>query len=234
MATHHETAFHAPRLNPFAFPSDTDFRFALLIVVVIGASLFIYTATYNDIPSNWNHLQTILAQCTNEATKAHSLNSLEDTVARQMAISQCTAPVYRERALIVVGCAIILLTIATVIYLLFPRWKIWREKLEPFHDEDHPEIAAQLANLCPQTGLATPPQFLLKPLSRTASGLAFGHRGRYYVVLNGGLVIKFGKDPAAFRATLLHELAHLRNGDVDKTYFSLAIGLAFLPAVLLP
>lgn len=31
-----------PHLNPFAFPSDTDLRFILLIVCVLGATLSIY------------------------------------------------------------------------------------------------------------------------------------------------------------------------------------------------
>ncbi len=31
-----------PRLNPFAFPSDTAFRFLLLVVSVIAASLFAF------------------------------------------------------------------------------------------------------------------------------------------------------------------------------------------------
>ncbi|MGH7999435.1 MAG: hypothetical protein ACREPR_08420, partial [Brasilonema sp.] len=39
----------SPRLNPFEFPSDTDFRFILLIVAVAGASLFIYGDFYNSV-----------------------------------------------------------------------------------------------------------------------------------------------------------------------------------------
>ena len=31
-----------PRLNPFAFPSDTAFRFGLLVTAVIGANLYVW------------------------------------------------------------------------------------------------------------------------------------------------------------------------------------------------
>ena len=31
-----------PRLNPFAFPSDTAFRFGLLITAVVGANLYVW------------------------------------------------------------------------------------------------------------------------------------------------------------------------------------------------
>src|SRR5438874_11306081 len=48
----------ALRLNPFAFPSDTDFRFVLLIVSVLGASLLIYEALYNSLPANAAPLQS--------------------------------------------------------------------------------------------------------------------------------------------------------------------------------
>ena len=33
---------HRPRLNPFAFPSDTAFRFGLLVAAVIGANLYVW------------------------------------------------------------------------------------------------------------------------------------------------------------------------------------------------
>lgn len=33
---------------------------------------------------------------------------------------------------------------------------------------------------------------------------------------------------------MLHELSHLRNKDVDKTYFSVAAGCAFVIAALIP
>ena len=33
---------HRPRLNPFAFPSDTAFRFGLLVAAVLGANLYVW------------------------------------------------------------------------------------------------------------------------------------------------------------------------------------------------
>ncbi len=34
------------RLNPFAFPSDTTFRFVLFIVAIVGVSLFAFEWVY--------------------------------------------------------------------------------------------------------------------------------------------------------------------------------------------
>jgi hypothetical protein len=46
--TDRPSSTHA-RYNPFAFPSDVDFAFALLIVLVLGVSLTIFVAIANDI-----------------------------------------------------------------------------------------------------------------------------------------------------------------------------------------
>ena len=42
MTSHSFNGIRAPRLNPFAFPSDTSFRFALLVVFVVCGSSFMY------------------------------------------------------------------------------------------------------------------------------------------------------------------------------------------------
>src|SRR5205814_1224485 len=67
-----------------------------------------------------------------------------------------------------------------------------------------------------------------------ANGLAFGRPGRMYVYLSNGLITKALREPDAFEAVLLHELAHVRNGDVSKTYFTRASLYAFLGTSIPP
>jgi hypothetical protein len=43
MAAHLRQNNQLQQINPFLFPADTTFRFILLIVSVIGSSLFIYS-----------------------------------------------------------------------------------------------------------------------------------------------------------------------------------------------
>ena len=50
----------------------------------------------------------------------------------------------------------------------------------------------------------------------------------------GGLVIRQLADPPAFRAVARHELAHLRNRDVDITYATVSLWYAFLLVSVLP
>jgi hypothetical protein len=52
--------------------------------------------------------------------------------------------------------------------------------------------------------------------------------------VSGGLITLWYTDPDAFRAVLLHELGHLRNRDVDRTYFTMALWYAFLSAAVAP
>jgi hypothetical protein len=100
--------------------------------------------------------------------------------------------------------------------------------------DDAPEVSAYLENLCKEVALSRLPTFLWNPLSTSSGGLAFGRWGRYYVALGGGLVTRFYTDRPAFRAILLHELAHLKNADIDKTYFAVAVWQSFVLVNALP
>ncbi len=49
MAAAPHPANPTPRFNPFVFPPDTTFRFVLLIVSIVGASLFIYNTLHFNL-----------------------------------------------------------------------------------------------------------------------------------------------------------------------------------------
>lgn len=237
MVTSTQPTMRSPRLNPFAFPSDTDFRFILLIVSVLGASLFIYSTVYFSIPVTRNYWLDVQNQCWSirpqpPANPEEYANP--EFKAAQLAFEQCRAPAERSNALWILGGTLILLAGAVLIYWTYPARKIRREHLVPLSAEDAPEVVTYLDNLCRAMKLPHPPVFLWNPLNLTSGGLAFGRWRRYYISLTGGLVTQFYTDLPAFRAILLHELAHLRNADVDRTYFAVAVWQAFLVLGLLP
>lgn len=232
-----------PRLNPFVFPSDTDFRFVLLILVVVGASLFIYSAIYFSIPANQKFYLDTSAGCRDIINKAKPLllptgedlaTYWEKLLAEQVAVAQCVAPAERANAGWSIGGAAMLLVVAGVIFYLLPALKIRRSSLTLLSARDAPDVVAYLEHLCREAGFARPPNFMWNPLNSSGSALAFGRPGQYYVALNGGLVTQFYTDQPAFRAVVLHELAHLRNSDVSKTYFAVAIWQAFVLVGLIP
>lgn len=229
-----------PRLNPFLFPPDTDFRFTLLIASVVGASLFIYETIYNGFtsldPARFSlQLECVKAGSLDPAASPGGLSEWSTALGVALeAEEDCLEPFRQAESAWLASGVILLLLVAILIYWLLPPWKIWRGKLTLLKVENAPEVVAYLAGLCGEAGLRRPPVFLWNPLNPVISGLAFGRLGRYYAALSGGLVTRFYTDRPAFRAILLHELAHLRNADVDKTYFAVAIWQAFVVAALAP
>lgn len=232
MTAHAETTHPKPRLNPFAFPSDTDFRFVMLITATISASFLIYNFLYDAFPANWKTYAAHVISC---LKTTYTGNSFINQVSFANAYGQCIAPSYRILAAWVGLGVALLFSMAGVIYWLLPVWKIWRDGLRPLEISNTPPgMMAYLEDLCRQAELRQSPVFLLNPYSSAASGVAFGHLGRYYVVLHAGLIKLFQDDRPFFRAVVLHELAHMRNGDINKTYFTISIVWSFLLTALLP
>ncbi len=231
-----------PRLNPLLFPSDTDFRFVLLIISVLVASLFTYQWLYNDFFGAEALRFTI--RCQDAARTAYPIDEslavtdfelyVKQQNARLQARQECLEPLEQTQGLLILGGLALLMLISGVIYWVAPAWRIRRDKLVRLNARDAPEVSVYLATLCRETALSRRPTFLWNPLNPASSGLAFGRFRKYYVALGGGLVTQFYTDRPAFRAVVLHELAHLRNADVNKTYFAVAVWQGFVVAALVP
>lgn len=232
-----------PRLNPFAFPSDTDLRFILLVAVVLVSSLIIFM---NRLPidevsdaslkkSVENFAKSIYPYDERKMNAEDIKKYLPDGTDNQTELwrelyadfTKNVGPILRRDAMKALVASIFLVGMAAIIYWYLPKWKIWRDKLIPLASEDAPEVVLYLAELCHEVGLS-PPIFLWNPLNPSiSSGVAFGRMKRYYVSLPGGLVTRFYTDRPGFRAIILHELAHLYNADINKTYFAIAMWQAF-------
>lgn len=215
-------------INPFALPSDTDARFALLVAAVIGSSIFIFHAIYNTVTALTGEYRRLVASCQPLLTRGTG-----DAFARNAAFASCLAPYNRATAAWIIVGVVLLLAVAFLAYWLYPSWKIRRDLLEPFTGDDDPELVDEVRQLAADAGLRVVPT-ILTTFDPSPSGLAFGHRGRGYLLLNAGLLFLFRRDRPAFRAIVLHELGHLRNGDVDKTFLSIGAALAFGLVALIP
>ncbi len=231
--------------DPFALPSDTDFRFALLVAAVLGVTLYVYNILFFGLAGGGMGGLGAYGRCDVAAVAAArrvaaltALRAAPDpfrvAVLRATAHERCIAPIQGATVAWMLGGVTGVVALASVRYWTWPTVKQRRDCLVPLTVEDAPEIVAALRTLSTAAGLQSVPAFLWNPLSAASGGVAFGRLGRPTVALGGGLVTQFYTDPAAFRAVVLHELAHLRNGDVDKTYFALSIWQAFVAAALVP
>jgi Zn-dependent protease with chaperone function len=127
-----------------------------------------------------------------------------------------------------------LVGVTAAIFWYFPIWIGRRLQLTPFAEADAPELAAELARLCAVAGLKQAPRFLWNVLDASPRALAYGRGKDCRIGLTGGIVGQFYTQPDVFRAVILHELAHIRNGDIVKTYLTVAVWWAFVATALVP
>lgn len=130
---------------------------------------------------------------------------------------------------------LLLLVFVVLFYMLFPRWKARPGKVVRLRgDDSDPALYEALAALVERSSLTPSPTFVVDLSAHSANAVVFGRLGRYTVQLNAGLVALFGRDRAAFEATVLHEFAHIRSRDVDLTYLTVAVWRLFLLFALTP
>ncbi|MEV4974562.1 M56 family metallopeptidase [Streptomyces scopuliridis] len=142
---------------------------------------------------------------------------------------------------------------ALALYWRLPRWKLRRGRLSLLLSADEAKTAAvaagppdtphgreplplHLARLARQAGVpsASTPTFVVNPRAMSVGASAFGRAGHYVVCLHAGLLVRRATAPSQFDAVVLHELAHVRNRDIDLAYLTVALWRAFLGLVLGP
>ncbi|MFE0253389.1 M56 family metallopeptidase [Streptomyces sp. NPDC059010] len=96
-------------------------------------------------------------------------------------------------------------------------------------------LSRHLSALADRAEVSREPRFVvdMRP-GKASTAVAFGRAGRYVVVLPAALLKERTLHPGNFEAVVLHELAHIRNRDVDITYLTVTLWRAYCVLVLLP
>ena len=222
------------RLNPFIFPSDTAVRFGLLILSAVATALFAYNWIYFAVTSRRHELIASLRCALAAGPAAAGLGDPQAYATRSKHLQGCLASINHPKGYFMLAGAGATVAVASLLYLLVPLWKLRRGKLKSITEEDAPGVPDELGRLARDAGLTRVPRFVWNPLRGTPTGVAFGRLGRHYVGLTGGLVRMFYSDLPSFRAIALHELAHLRNRDVDRTYFTVTLWYALFLVAIIP
>jgi len=219
------------RPDPFFLPSDTPFRFALLIVAVLASSLFAHQMLF--LVFRRDEFLSVTRRCHAALTGATPDDDLQVRAAAARAATLCRAGLERSEARwMLLGVACLAATTLALLWIL-PWARMHRGRFEFLDAEASPELANELASLSSRAGVRSV-SFLLAPFDARTSAVTFGRAGARRVVLRGGLVTTLVTNPPAFRAVVLHELAHIRNRDVDQTYVALCVSVAFVLAAVLP
>lgn len=202
------------RLNPLAFPAETDMRFLLLLLAAAGTTVGLADfAIY------------VLAQylpVDDEVAKSIGTISAFVIMALVFILTHRRAKRAASRL------------IASERWSAFPPQSsdpLERASLERMRAHVD-QIVAQLPGVARQ-----PPRFYWNDTSedsRIPAGMTFGYRGEQYVCLNDGLHAAFlsTSHPERFHSVLLHELGHIANRDVSRTTFSIELGRIFTQIAL--
>lgn len=120
-----------------------------------------------------------------------------------------------------------LAALAAAGYWTLPQWRIRRRRLVGASRAGLPEdLLRELDGLSQAAGVRV--RYHVHPTDDRVEGVAFGRVGRRRVELKSGLLAAARTDRPAFRAIVEHELAHIRNRDLDASYLTLALWRPFV------
>ena len=208
------------RLNPFAFPAETNVRFALLIIAVVmlafNLGVLLPIAVYPE------HPYPVADPVTSPTLETPSDVYFAQTQTQYLSyLSQLLRYIAFPSLLLLSVFAL-----AIFIYRTHPARVRRRKALEPLSPQRDSTLHHETQLLAREAGVLPAPTVELSRGLRSQNGQAFGFRNQYVIRLDQGLRLLLRRSPSAFRAIFLHELAHLANRDVGRTYFAQALWVA--------
>jgi Zn-dependent protease with chaperone function len=223
---------------PVRVPTGTSIRFAILVITAVVATGSIFGYFWQVARPN----QEAKAQTCISPSAVGSLGQAVKGLSQRAAangflVAACLrtdAPSLAAWFLIGVALLVIL---TALLYRLTPWWMItvgrpgWWHGLAVLDPADRKRVS----DVARRVTLQDQPEYFLDRdpgLLRSRGARAFGHGKRTFIQLDSGLVAASSTEPEDFEKVLLHELAHLQNGDIPSTYLTIALRRAF--AVLIP
>ena len=175
-----------PRLNPFAFPSDTTLRFVLLVIFVVCGSGKLYGYFGEDGRTDHSALECLSRNVPN--LPMITTPTLEDNSRLWSSAVDCLKAL-RNGSWWSISGIFLTIVIAAIFYWLYPVWKLRSGRLERLSSSDLPEVVHELLDICQAASLPNPPIFVWNPVA-AGLPLAFGRGGRYYVALSGSFIAR--------------------------------------------
>ena len=212
------------RLNPFVLPTETNTRFALLILAATALVLSVGAILALPVLMASGSVLTRYA-----GTLALSAPADLSPAERQQATSAFQQKFNQWAPAFALSCTVPFLLVglmAGVAYGLYrwhPRQILSQKALTPLERSKDPLLYDTVSNLAQQFWAVPPPTIYLEPQSARADGQAWGFRQAYCLRIGNGVRLLLRKQSEAAKAVLRHELAHIVNGDIAPAYFTQAL-----------
>jgi Zn-dependent protease with chaperone function len=210
------------KLNAFVFPTITQFRFVLVCLLLVTTSFDIGKAIY------WVYHEDAKAVFLDLILKNHSTTEFE---LASIAFMQLGAIRLHTGMSLLWGLItfLMLLILTAIFYYAHPDWLIRKHRFQCFDETGFLPVVSCVNALLAKAHLPCTPILVWNPVDPSPTGAqVFGTQRKTYIGLSGGLVATFYRNPKVFSAVFLHELAHIKNKDVGKTYQMAALWLAVL------
>ena len=232
----------ARRVNPLFLPG-TALRFVVLVIVAVATT---WDSWQVIVGSALGHpYRVAMDRCVEGVSIVLRISDVDPHQSQwitpaergslvDFANRSCTSSYGAATTGIAFAVVLALVAGTLVLYWFWPGWYIRNRRLIPFPQSSRfAMLGADLASMA-ATSWTGPVTFLLDVADQRVAGRAFGRVGRRYVVLSRGLIAVYDHEPGTARAIVAHELAHLRNRDVDAGYAAVWIWRLFLALAVAP
>ena len=215
------------KLNPFALPTETDARFLLLMISAPALALVLsILLRYTLNPDALNPFSAV-PQAPGDLPLDEFFQA-EVEFGRQLMLASISSLIL---PLLLIGLTFLL---AAIFYYDHPR-RIRRQKdTVPLALQSDSRFVQELTTLSTQAGLQSLPSIELGKKLNSQDGQAFGVGHQKSLYLDGGLRVLLRKSVENFRAIIRHELAHIVNRDIGRTYFAQSLWSAVIIVTILP
>lgn len=196
-----------PRPDPLAWPGSRTLRLTVLALLILLVSI---------------HMGASLPP-------AFSASVCREIV---VGIANCEVPL--PTILLGLPSAILVLFGAGALFAVFPTLIQARERVPPQIDVLPERFTDWVSEEIARAGLQDRVAIDWVLADPRARARVYGLPRRYHLLLCGGMLGLFLKDPGRARAVVRHELAHIRHGDVEIVFAALSLWYSFLVLVLGP
>ena len=125
------------------------------------------------------------------------------------------------RLLIVVPVIFIIPLLIYWNYKRFPNKIIKESKLKEFDKKKFPDHFEYIEKLQGEySSSEKKPTLMYQPFDTSQSAFTFGIKNYVHISISGGLIKKFRENIDGFKSIFLHEMGHVANKDVEKTYLA--------------